>query len=334
MLEGALRSSNAQFEPSYVLDRIGVRLLEASAGDSGWETFSLDYALDAPLNAVVHQDAISKYRTTFHMLWRLKRVEWSLSSSWKQQMSFTHAKGDETLSKLKPVLHRCNLNRGRMLHVVNNLCQFLMFEVMESAWATLQQGLDQAKCLDDVIHAHDLYLNEILERALLSIQHDALNMQVQQMLQSILRFCALEETLLADATAAMTRRLILQKEVEERTGKGGWGMSDKNLEDASGSYDGVPAYLVTRLDESVKDYSIQFDILMSMLKEQGEKAGEMVRFLTFRLDFNEYYQNTKKIGANIALTSTPPIIPPQQPSQSRAKEVGKTRLFTDKNKRK
>ena len=30
VLEGALRSSNAQFEPSFVLDRIGVRLLEVS----------------------------------------------------------------------------------------------------------------------------------------------------------------------------------------------------------------------------------------------------------------------------------------------------------------
>lgn len=52
ILEGALRASNAQFEPSYVLDRIGIRLLEASPGDSGWEIFSLDYAIDAPLNAV------------------------------------------------------------------------------------------------------------------------------------------------------------------------------------------------------------------------------------------------------------------------------------------
>jgi gamma-tubulin complex component 3 len=52
ILEGALRASNAQFEPSYVLDRIGIRLLEASAGDSGWEIFSLDYAIDAPLNTV------------------------------------------------------------------------------------------------------------------------------------------------------------------------------------------------------------------------------------------------------------------------------------------
>ena len=79
-LEGALRASNAQFEPSYVLDRVGVRLLEASPGDSGWEVFSLDYAVDSPLNAVVHAEAMARYRIAFHMLWRLKRVEWYVQS--------------------------------------------------------------------------------------------------------------------------------------------------------------------------------------------------------------------------------------------------------------
>lgn len=33
ILEGALRSSNAQYDPSFILDRIGVRLLEALPGN-------------------------------------------------------------------------------------------------------------------------------------------------------------------------------------------------------------------------------------------------------------------------------------------------------------
>jgi hypothetical protein len=45
-----------------------------------------------------------------------------------------------------------------MIHVVNNLCAFLMFEVMESAWKKLQDNINQAHCLDDVITAHDNYL--------------------------------------------------------------------------------------------------------------------------------------------------------------------------------
>ena len=79
IVEGALRASNAQYEQQFIIDRVGVRLLESSPGDTGWEIFSLDYSIDSPLNAIVSTDAMAKYRIAFHMLWRLKRVEWSLS---------------------------------------------------------------------------------------------------------------------------------------------------------------------------------------------------------------------------------------------------------------
>jgi Gamma tubulin complex component C-terminal len=65
------------------------------------------------------------------------------------------------------------------MHVVNNLSAFLMFEVMESAWQTLLEAVHRACCLDDVIRAHDAYLGEIMDRALLAPQHESINMQVQ-----------------------------------------------------------------------------------------------------------------------------------------------------------
>lgn len=30
------------------------------------------------------------YRRVFHLLWRIKRVEWSLASAWRLQTSATH----------------------------------------------------------------------------------------------------------------------------------------------------------------------------------------------------------------------------------------------------
>ena len=71
-----------------------------------------------------------------------------------------------------------------MMHVVNNLSAFLMFEVMESAWLTLQDAVHRACCLDDVIRAHDAYLGEIMDRALLAPQHERINMQVCAYMQS------------------------------------------------------------------------------------------------------------------------------------------------------
>jgi gamma-tubulin complex component 3 len=53
ILQGALRSSNAQFEPSHIMNRIIVRLNDVKPGEIGWEAFTLDYAVDSPLNAIV-----------------------------------------------------------------------------------------------------------------------------------------------------------------------------------------------------------------------------------------------------------------------------------------
>ena len=92
--------------PSLLPSLLPPSLTQPASGDSGWEVFSLDYVVDVPLNAVVHAEAMARYRVAFHMLWRLKRVEWSLSGSWKQLMSFSHARGEEPLPALKPVLHR------------------------------------------------------------------------------------------------------------------------------------------------------------------------------------------------------------------------------------
>lgn len=243
MLEGALRGSNAQYLPSSVLDRVGVRLLEASLGDSGWEVFSLDYSVDPPLNAIVHAAALNQYRTAFHMLWRLKRVEWTLGTAWRQLLSFSHTRGETSLPRLRPVFHRCTLNRARMLLVVTTLSAFLMFEVLESAWQQLGDRIAKSKCLDDVIRAHDAYLEGILQRSLLTPAHEGLNLQLQSMLQSVLRFCSLEEALLADTMASLARRRARKAEAEAQTKAGTWGSTgreDPHLQDPPGSIDGVP----------------------------------------------------------------------------------------------
>ncbi len=246
VLEGAIRSSNAQYEPSFIIDRLSVRLLESNISDTGWEVFSLDYVIDLPLNTIVHLDAMMKYRIAFHMLWRLKRVEWSLSTTWKQFIVFSHthdhlfrltrysASNSNTnniskkkssnnlnsddgstsplgklpsapsffshihifLQDLKKIFHTCHLARGHMMHVVNNFNAFLMFEVMETTWMSLEKRLNESKSLNDIIIAHDNYLNEILDRSLLSNQYESLQIQLQQLFNLILKFCSLENELL------------------------------------------------------------------------------------------------------------------------------------------
>lgn len=296
LLDGALRSCNAQYEPAYVLDRLGVRLLEPSPGDSGWEVFSLDYAIDPPLAAVIHSEAISKYRIAFHMLWRLKRVEWSLSGAWRNLFTYHHTRGHFFLTKLKPIMHRCAVERGKMTHFINSLNNFLMFEVVETAWVSLVSGVEQATCLDDIIRCHDAYLEDIQQRALLSEEFEGLNMQIQLVLQAILRFCNLEETMVGDALSSAARK--------RHDGQVGWcpPAHSEEVREAgsqvvgSGTVDGVPGYIIARLEEAAQDYEKQFDKMIHFLQQQGEKCGHLMRFLTFRLDLDSGQGPSKALG--------------------------------------
>ena len=151
-----------------------------------------------------------------------------------------------------------------------------------------------------------------MQRALLTASDETLFLQLQTMLQAVLRFCALEETLVADAMAALARKQsrdeAARRHGQEQGGKGEWAntSADSTTEDPD-SYDGVPAYVVHRIDEAVRDYSQQFDALMTMLEVQGDSVSDMNAFLVLRLDFNEYHAQEKKKGNSGVVTSTPPV---------------------------
>jgi gamma-tubulin complex component 3 len=81
-LETAIRSSNAQNDPSDVLRRLDARMLEYSHGEIGWDVFTLEYKVDAPIDTVLDPDSMEKYLKVFRYLWQMKRVEAMLNKGW------------------------------------------------------------------------------------------------------------------------------------------------------------------------------------------------------------------------------------------------------------
>ena len=199
---------------------------------------------------------------------------------------------------------------------------------MESAWIKLKEGIQTAKSLNEVtmiwqiisimyccllglfycillchhqiISLHDNYLSDILFRGLLTSSHETLNMQIQLLLQAIFRFCLLESNLLNDANVAVSRKRILNEErdrgVQRKSTQGGEGTSSDYsiLNDPLNSYDGVSEAMISKVHEAIVNYNYQFDILMKMLQAY-DGASEIIKFLTFRLDYNNYHINLKNL---------------------------------------
>jgi len=147
VLESAVRSSNAQYLPVDVLDRLALKLHTAHEGDLGWDVFSLTYALKEPLSSVVPPAAMAVYGRIFRFLWRLKRVQHSLSVTWCRNATASHTLS--SFPELTGVLHLCHLIRADMHAFVQSLSAYVMFEVLESAWNELQTSLAPAQRMLD-----------------------------------------------------------------------------------------------------------------------------------------------------------------------------------------
>ncbi|KAI8309546.1 Spindle pole body component alp6 [Colletotrichum sp. SAR11_59] len=175
-LEHAIRGSNAQYDSPEVLRRLDARMLQLSHGDIGWDCFTLEYKVDAPVDVVVTDWGNRQYLKVFNFLWRIKRVEFALASTWRKCM--TGSRG--VLQNSDPVVVQTwKSTRGvlaEMIHFIGQLQYYILFEVIESSWNELQKRIHREGCtLDDLIKAHTRYLNDITHKGLLgarrSVRH-------------------------------------------------------------------------------------------------------------------------------------------------------------------
>lgn len=85
-MDAAIRSTNAQYDDPEILNHLDVRLLNPFDGDTGWDIISLQYTVRGPL-ATMLEPSMHNYQILFRPLWRMKHMEFLLSSKiWRDQM--------------------------------------------------------------------------------------------------------------------------------------------------------------------------------------------------------------------------------------------------------
>jgi len=240
-LEHAIRGSNAQFDSSDILRRLDARLTEMEKGDTGWDVFTLEYKVDAPVDVVITPWANRQYLKIFNLLWRVKRVEFALSSTWRRCM--TGARGvlavvDAKMSKDWKSARGCI---AEMIHFINQLQYYFLFEVIEASWDQLQAAIHKQDCtLDDLIEAHTKYLKAITHKGLLGStrnnsttghREDVFTTQLHELLKLMLAYKEAVDGLYSFSVAEFTRRQELAAKIETRTAQGKWGLTEKDDDD-------------------------------------------------------------------------------------------------------
>lgn len=290
ILESAIRATNAQFHNPEVLQRLDVRLLEVSVGDTGWDVFSLDYHADGPIGTVFTPHCMNSYLRLFATLWRAKRMEYILSKI--SQSRTTYLKLQAKVPEVTPVLYLCHITLSQMVHFVQQMQYYMAFEVMECCWADLLLKISLAQDLDQVIAAHENFLDTLLTRALLDEESLILRTQLKAIYDLIIHFDKIQFSFWNEVKSVAGKLDKLKEEAQINTNKDAWGITEKQRED-------YEVYLKLLKEKSIPCTKAKLKVVSNSYEDMVQKFLLMLntqddpnlRFLSFRLDFNEHFKS-------------------------------------------
>jgi gamma-tubulin complex component 3 len=302
-LEHAVRNSNAQFDTSDVLRRLDSRMLELSHGEIGWDVFTLEYKIDAPVDVIVTPFGSKQYLKVFNFLWRVKRVEFALGSTWRRCMTGARGVLATVADKVGPEWKKARCAMAEMVHFVNQLQHYILFEVIESSWIELQKALNKPEStLDDMIEAHAKYLNNITRKGLLGSQSIDFTGQLHELLKTMLAYKDVVDGLYSFSVAEFTRRQERVAKIETRTAAGRWGLTEKDPDSpfppplirlATGAEDDVLPALQKRLASLTEEFRNRIAILLGDLVHSPD--GEL-KMLAVNINFNDVYRPVRRRG--------------------------------------
>jgi gamma-tubulin complex component 3 len=327
-LEHAIRGSNAQYDSAEVLRRLDARMLQLSHGDIGWDCFTLEYKIDAPVDVVVSDWGNRQYLKVFNFLWRIKRVEFALSSTWRKVttgsrgvLQTNHEIVQETWKKTRGFL-------AEMVHFVGQLQYYILFEVIESSWTELQARLKRDDAtLDDIIKAHKNYLNSITHKGLLGARRrrfvasssggsgvgggneeddNSYMIQLGELLRTMLSYRECVDGLYSWSVSDFTRR----QEADLR-------QQDLGHEETPGGAQSEFPALQERLQHLGDRFRTRLQILLGDLAYQPDID---LRFLGVAMNFNDVYQPVRR-----KTKSTPTPAPATTTAGGTDREKGRER---------
>ena len=260
-------------------------ILTKTPGGTGWDAFCLDYQTGSPCEVIFTEAAMRSYRQASTFLWRLKRVEYTLTAVWRKHC---------TTARLLPKLHRnatmhgAYLLRNEMVHFVYNLQYYLMFEVIETAWGQLSEKLNSANDLEAVISAHGSFLADIERKAMLRRADEEMHLALKALFDSILQFAKAQDVLYMALLEQKAQQKAHAAAVGASGTKGsGWGAAGAVTSVQLGEVV-IEKRFVEQLASSAADYRSRFAAFFSLVRRH---TSYDLAFLAYRLDFNEYYES-------------------------------------------
>lgn len=134
---------------------------------TGMDTFTLEYRAPWPTSLVLSRKALTKYQLLFRHVFHCKHVERRLCAAWRARKATRGGGVGGGVRGSGGALGGAHVVLQRMLHFTQNFVHYLTMEVIDPNWAALEKKLDAAATVDELIAAHDAFLDACLKEGML-----------------------------------------------------------------------------------------------------------------------------------------------------------------------
>eukprot|EP00892_Ulva_mutabilis_P008835 jgi/Ulvmu1/6323/UM029_0031.1 len=293
-LKKAIDASNVQHFEHDMQERLALR--KAAGGGASVtiaDVMQVTYTVTGPLASLMPERVMMRYEQISTFLLKLKTMEFQLQQAWQalrrseinlQRKLRGHVDRQHTLWLFLRHAHR-------LVEDMNSFCQhlraYVLLEVVEGAWAEMQDDVQQARNIDEVMDAHDKYLGTILSKAMLDSHTEAL----RGILNSMFDCCARTVLPLRDAEAQIAAKAALLQQIEANVQSGEWGA-------AANPHDRLVAELATaaraglRATQTLHQEHTQY---VDQFMQRKEDALHLdLRFLAVHANLNSYFHDTHR----------------------------------------
>ncbi|KAF3446227.1 hypothetical protein FNV43_RR11406 [Rhamnella rubrinervis] len=175
-----------------------------SFGIDGLDLLKFTYKVSWPLELIANAEAIKKYNQVMGFLLKVKRAKFVLDKARRWMwMGRGTAKNNYK--------HHW-LVEQKLLHFVDAFHQYVMDRVYHSAWRELNEGMEAARSLDEVIEVHESYLLSIQRQCF--VVPDKLWALIASRVNSILGlaldFYSVQQTLSSGAVSAIKAKCEME----------------------------------------------------------------------------------------------------------------------------
>ena len=247
---------------------------------SGLEAFTLDYEVKWPLSLILSKKALTKYQMLFRHLFYAKHVERLLCHLWA-----SNKQSKKHMLHKRPWHSIAFALRQRMIHLVQNLEYYMMFEVIEPNWHLLEDNLRSVTNIDGVLEHHNDFLDRCLKDCMLT------SLELLRIVSKLMAVCVT----FCNCMVRYNHSAQVQDDANASSANGSTGGSAPKI--AIHHYDRMMA--TENIEKTIGNFDTNFSRLLIELLDKlsvlsgTEKEQDMMN-LVFRLDHNSFYSEYQR----------------------------------------